>query len=273
MGFSVSAMMLRAQSGILAEIVSHKRQEAAALGVRAATLEQQAHERKSRPRAFAEALRAAPVTIIAEIKKASPSRGVLLADFHPAFLAHNYEAGGAACLSVLTDKTYFQGGLHDLEAARAAVALPVLRKDFIVDRLQVWESAAHNADAILLIAAILEESELRSLREMAHSLGLAALVEVHDADELAKAVDSGAEIIGVNNRNLDTFEVSLDTSLRLSYLMPAHVTRVSESGIFNRAHIEQLSAAGFHGFLIGESLMKAADPTAALQALLHPGHG
>ena len=132
-------MMLRAQSGILAEIVSHKRQEAAALGVRAAELERAAHERKSRPRPFAEALRAPGVAIIAEIKKASPSRGVLQADFHPAFLAHNYEAGGAACLSVLTDKPYFQGSLHDLEAARAAVALPVLRKDFIVDRLQVWE--------------------------------------------------------------------------------------------------------------------------------------
>ncbi len=148
----------------------------------------------------------------------------------------------------------------------------MLRKDFIVDRLQVWESAAHNADAILLIAAVLEESELRSLREMAHSLGMAALVEVHNPEELAKAVDSGAEILGVNNRNLDTFEVSLDTSLRLSYLMPAGATRVSESGIFNRADIEQLSAAGFHGFLIGESLMKASDPTAALRALLVPGH-
>jgi indole-3-glycerol phosphate synthase len=272
MRFRLSAMMLRAQSGILAEIVSHKRQEAAALGARAAALEQQAHERKSRPRPFAEALRSSAVAIIAEIKKASPSRGVLQADFHPAFLAHNYEAGGAACLSVLTDKAYFQGGLDDLEAARAAVTIPVLRKDFIVDRLQVWESAAHNADAILLIAAVLEESELRGLRELAQSLGLAALVEVHNPEELAKAVDSGAEIIGVNNRNLDTFEVSLDTSLRLSYLMPSDVTRVSESGIFNREHIEQLAAAGFHAFLIGESLMKASDPAAALRALLDSGH-
>jgi indole-3-glycerol phosphate synthase len=153
------------------------------------------------------------------------------------------------------------------------VTIPVLRKDFIVDRLQVWESAAHNADAILLIAAVLEESELRGLRELAQSLGLAALVEVHNPEELAKAVDSGAEIIGVNNRNLDTFEVSLDTSLRLSYLMPSDVTRVSESGIFNREHIEQLAAAGFHAFLIGESLMKASDPTAALEALLQTGHG
>jgi indole-3-glycerol phosphate synthase len=266
-------MMLRAPSGILAEIVSHKRQEAAALGPRAAALEQAAHERKSRPRPFAQALRQPGAAIIAEIKKASPSRGVLQPDFHPAFLAHNYETGGAACLSVLTDKPYFQGSLHDLEAARAAVSLPVLRKDFIVDRLQVWESAAHNADAILLIAAVLEETELRNLRELAGSLGLAALVEVHNPEELAKAVDSGAEIIGVNNRNLDTFEVSLDTSLRLSYLMPADVTRVSESGIFTREHIEQLAAAGFHAFLIGESLMKSSDPVAALSSLLHTGHG
>jgi indole-3-glycerol phosphate synthase len=269
----LSAMMLRAQSGILAEIVSHKRQEAAALAPHAASLEREAHARKSRPRPFAAALRQpAGGAIIAEIKKASPSRGVLQADFHPAFLAHNYEAGGAACLSVLTDKPYFQGSLHDLEAARAAVDLPVLRKDFIVDRVQVWESAAHNADAVLLIAAVLDEAQLRDLRELAGSLGLAALVEVHNADELAKAVDSGAEIIGVNNRDLDTFEVSLETSLRLSYLMPAHVTRVSESGIFSREHIEQLAAAGFHAFLIGESLMKSPDPTAALKTLLHSSH-
>ena len=264
--------MLRAQSGILAEIVSHKRQEVAALTPRASALEQQAHERKLPPRPFASALRSSPPAIIAEIKKASPSRGVLQHDFHPAFIAHSYEAGGAACLSVLTDKEYFQGSLHDLEAARAAVSLPVLRKDFIVDKVQIWESAAHNADAILLIAAVLEEPELRRLRELAASFHLAALVEVHNADELTKAVDSGAEIIGVNNRDLDTFEVSLDTSLRLSYLIPGHVTRVSESGIFERAHIEQLSAAGFHAFLVGESLMRASDPSAALHALRHRSH-
>jgi indole-3-glycerol phosphate synthase len=265
-------------SDVLARIIAGKREEVArAQQARPWGLVERAASEATPPRGFIAALERAAQSgrfgLIAEIKKASPSAGLIRPDFDPPVLARAYAQGGATCLSVLTDGPDFQGEAAHLIAARNACTLPVLRKDFIVDRLQVWESAAHNADAILLIAAILEESELRSLREMAHSLGLAALVEVHDADELAKAVDSGAEIIGVNNRNLDTFEVSLDTSLRLSYLMPAHVTRVSESGIFNRAHIEQLSAAGFHGFLIGESLMKAADPTAALQALLHPGHG
>ncbi len=160
-----------------------------------------------------------------------------------------------------------------LEAARAAVNIPVLRKDFTIDRVQIFEAAAHGADAILLIAAILEVSELLNFRELAGSLGMAALVEVHDHDELNKAVDSGAEIIGVNNRDLATFEVSLDTSLRLSYLMPANTVRVSESGIHTRADIELLREAGFDAFLIGESLMRSPDPTAALKALIHKkGH-
>jgi len=269
--FSVP-MTLRTSSGILAEIVSQKQQEIAELHSRAAVFEHDAHERKSPPRPFAKNLRSRGPAVIAEIKKASPSKGLLQSDFHPALIAHQYEKGGAACLSVLTDKRYFQGSLHDLEAARAATQLPVLRKDFTIDRVQIFEAAAHGADAILLIAAILDTSELRNFRELAESLGLAALVEVHDHDELSKAIDSGAEIIGVNNRNLETFEVSLDTSLRLSYLMPAGVTRVTESGIFSRADIETLSAAGFHAFLIGESLMKSADPTAALRALIGPGH-
>ena len=151
---------------------------------------------------------------------------------------------------------------------RAAVSLPVLRKDFTIDRLQVFEAAAYGADAILLIAGILEVSALQSLRELATSLGLAALVEVHNQDELQKAIDSGAEIIGVNNRNLETFEVSLDTSVRLSYLMPSHVIRVSESGIYSRADVELLRDVGFQALLVGESLMKAKDPTAALKALV-----
>ena len=261
-------MMLRTSSGILSEIVSQKQQEVAELHPHAAELERAAHERKVAPRPFAKQLRRHGPAVIAEVKKASPSKGILQADFHPALIAHQYEQGGAACLSVLTDKKYFQGSLHDLEAARAATELPVLRKDFTIDRLQIYEAAAHGADAILLIAAILETKELQHLRELAQSLGLAALVEVHDHDELRKAIDCGAEIIGVNNRNLDTFKVSLDTSLRLSYLMPTDVTRVTESGIFTRVDIETLSAAGFHAFLIGESLMKANDPAGALRALI-----
>jgi len=259
--------------GILAEIVDHKRQEAADLHARAAALEKEALDRKSPARPFAEALRQARPAIIAELKKASPSRGVLVPEFHPAFLAHAYEQGGAACLSVLTDKRYFQGSLHDLEAARAAVALPVLRKDFVVDRLQIFEAAAHGADAILLIAAVLDTAELQAFRELATSLGMASLVEVHDADELAKAVDSGAEMIGVNNRDLRTFQVSLDTSLRLSYLMPTDVIRVSESGIRSRADIELLSEAGFEAFLIGESLVRSQDPAADLRVLTLSGEG
>lgn len=262
-------MMLRTSSGILAEIVEHKKLEVADLHTRTAEIEQLAYSRKLAPRPFAEALRTRHPAIIAEIKKASPSRGTLQADFHPALIAHAYEQGGAACLSVLTDSKYFQGTLHDLEAARAAVGLPVIRKDFTIDRLQIFEAAAHSADAILLIAAILTLQQLQQFRELASSLGLAALVEVHDPDELSKAIDSGAEIIGVNNRNLETFEVSLDTSLKLSYLMPASITRVSESGIFAREDVQMLQEAGFHAFLVGESLMRSPNPAAALRTLIH----
>jgi len=262
------AMVLRTSSGILADIVQHKQQEVAELRPRAALLEQQAHARKSRARGFAAALRKVNPAIIAEIKKASPSKGLLQHEFHPALNARAYEEGGAAALSVLTDKQYFQGELHDLEAARSAVELPVLRKDFTIDRLQIFEAAMHGADAVLLIAAILETTELRQFRETAASLGLDSLVEVHNPDELAKAIDSGAEIIGVNNRNLDTFEVSLETSLRLSYLLPSNVIRVSESGIHNRSDIDLLLGAGYSGFLIGEALMKAEKPAAALKLLM-----
>jgi indole-3-glycerol phosphate synthase len=261
-------MTPRTCSGILSEIVQHKQVEVIALQEHAAVLEQQAYERKLPARPFAEALRKTEPAIIAELKKASPSKGLLAADYHPAFVAHAYEAGGAACLSVLTDKEYFAGSLHDLEAARAAVTIPVLRKDFTIDRLQIFEAAARGADAILLIAAVLEVSELQSFRELAASLHMASLVEVHDADELKKALDSGAEVIGVNNRDLQTFEVQLETSLRLSYLMPSASIRVSESGIASRSDIELLLGAGFHAFLVGESLMKSPDPSSALAALL-----
>lgn len=266
-------MVARASSGILAEIVQHKKQEVAELHARSAVLEQQATERKSPPRPFTAALRASQPAIIAEIKKASPSKGVFASDFHPAFLAHAYQEGGAACLSVLTDQQYFQGSLHDLEAARVAATIPVLRKDFVIDRVQIFEAAAHGADAILLIAAVLDVAELASFRELAGSLGMAALVEVHDQDELGKAIDSGAELIGVNNRDLETFETTLDTSLRLSYLMPADVIRVSESGIQTRADIELLREAGFQAFLLGELLMRSPDPMTVLKELLAKDHG
>lgn len=261
-------MTLRAPSGILADIVNHKKEELPQLHAKAADLEQAAYEHARHLRSFAEAIRSQSPAIIAEIKKASPSKGLLQPNFHPAFIAGAYQEGGAACLSVLTDQEFFHGSLHDLQAARAAVALPVLRKDFTIDRLQIFEAAAHSADAILLIAAILDVHELTTFRELASSLSLAALVEVHNEEELKKAVDSGAEIIGVNNRNLDTFEVTLDTSLRLADHIPQNVIRVSESGIFTHADIHRLQSAGYHAFLVGESLMKAQNPTAALKSLL-----
>jgi len=254
-------------AGILAAIVQHKQTEVAELRTQAAVLEREAYERKSAARDFEAALRKPGPSIIAEAKKASPSKGVLAESYHPAFLAHAYETGGAACLSVLTDKNYFQGSLHDLEAARAAVTLPVLRKDFTVDRLQIYEAAAHGADAILLIAAVLDAPTMQQFRELAAELQMTALVEVHNRDELTKAIDSGAKVIGVNNRNLETFEVDIQTSIRLSYLLPSEVVRVSESGISHREAIKELSEAGYQGFLVGESLMRAADPSEALRAL------
>jgi len=205
--------------------------------------------------------------VIAEVKKASPSRGLLSNDFQPARTARQYEHGGAAAISVLTDEEFFQGSLADLEVVRVACHLPVLRKDFTIDPLHIVEAAAHGADAILLIAAILDSVQMRTLRELAESLGLAALVEVHTAEELQAAIDSGARIIGVNNRDLHTFEVRLSLSLDLADAIPDSATRVAESGIFTPADVRHLGDAGYHAFLVGEALMKSADPAAALKAL------
>jgi indole-3-glycerol phosphate synthase len=256
-------MKLRTASGILAGIVQQKNREVVDLRRRAGELEQSAYER-SPGRDFTGALLTRQPAIIAEVKKASPSKGLLQANFHPGPIAEAYARGGAACVSVLTDRDYFQGSLEDLKAARDAVSVPVLRKDFTIDRVQIFEAAAYEADAILLIAAILDVTALRDFRELAGTFGMAALVEVHDEEELSKAVDSGADLIGVNNRNLDTFEVTLDTSLRLSERIPAGALRVSESGIRTRSDIDLLRGAGYRAFLIGESLMKAVDPAAAL---------
>ncbi len=251
---------------ILARIVDHKRSTLARSRSNRADLERLAAGR-SPARDFRGALTAAPPAIISEIKKASPSRGVFTEDFHPAAIAGMYASGGAAALSVLTDEEFFKGKLGDLEAARAAVTIPVLRKDFTIDEFHVIEAAAHGADAILLIAAILDVAQLRGFRELAARYGMAALVEVHDDHELDAALESGAEIVGVNNRNLHTFQVSLDTSLRLVEKMPAGVIKVAESGIHSRADVGRLQAAGFHAFLVGEHLMKSADPAGALREL------
>lgn len=262
--------MVHAIPDILARIVGHKRAALAGMAANRAQFERRASDRLGDGgdfRDFHAALTTPRPAIISEIKKASPSKGRLTERFDPAGIARKYALGGAAALSVLTDQEFFQGSLQDLETARAAVSVPVLRKDFTLDPIHVLEAAAHGADAILLIAALLEESELRALRELAARYRMAALVEVHDDAELDAAIGSGAEIIGVNNRNLHTFDVTLETSLRLAQKIPAGVVKVSESGIHSRSAVAQLAAAGFNAFLVGEHLMRAADPVSALQAL------
>jgi len=251
---------------ILARIVDRKRAALAESAGERDRLEGLAADRKP-SRDFRGALIAHPPSVIAEIKKASPSKGVFTEDFHPDSIACKYVEGGAAALSVLTDEEFFHGKMADLEAARAAVDVPILRKDFTIDEFQVIEAAAHGADAILLIAAILSATEMRRFRELAAHYGMAALVEVHDVQELGPAVDSGAEIVGVNNRNLHTFEVDLETSLRLAEKMPGRIVKVAESGIHSQADVKRLQKAGFSAFLVGEHLMKSPDPAAALRSL------
>lgn len=227
------------------------------------------------PRGWAEALRRgglAGVAVIAEIKKASPSKGLIRADFDVAWLAERYQLGGAAALSVLTDEPYFQGSLRNLELASEAASLPCLRKDFIIDEYQIVEARAHHADAILLIAAALTDSEMKSLCATAQGFALDVLVEVHTVAELDRVLDAlgetGADAIGVNNRDLKTFDVRLETSLELVDRIPTTVVRVAESGIFSAEDVARLRTAGFDAFLIGESLMRQSDPGAALAALL-----
>ncbi len=252
---------------VLARIVEHKKAELSERRKHLAEWERRAEARLRDRRDFHAALLSAEPAIIAEIKKASPSKGVLANDFRPAAIAAGYERGGAAALSVLTDERFFHGALADLESARSAVRIPALRKDFTIDACHVVEAAAYGADAILLIAAVLDEREMRDLRELAERFKMAALVEVHDDAELEPALASGARIVGVNNRNLRTFEVTLETSLNLAARMPADILMVSESGIRSRSDIETLRAAGFRAFLVGEHLMRSPDPAAALQAL------
>ncbi len=253
---------------ILARIVSRKQEELREAAIPLAVLREAAESGKAAHRDFAAALRSLRPAVISEIKKASPSKGVLSHDFRPAELAVKYERGGAVALSVLTDRDFFQGSLADLQTARAACSLPVIRKDFTIAEYQIYEAAAAGADAILLIVAILDEAQLRAYRELATSLGLAALVEAHDAAEVELAVRSGAEIIGINNRDLRTFHVSLDTSVQLAPRIPAGVTKVSESGIFTSADIRLLLEAGYDAFLVGEHLVKSGDATRALRELV-----
>ncbi len=227
------------------------------------------------PRGWTAALRrqaATGLAVIAEIKKASPSKELIRGDFDGAWLAGRYQAGGAAALSVLTDEPYFQGSLRNLELASAAVALPCLRKDFTVDEYQILEARAHCGDAILLIAAVLTDAELRRFADVARGVELDVLVEVHAGEELDRVLDTlgenGADAIGVNNRDLKTFDVRLETSLELVERIPAGVVRVAESGIATAEDLARLRGAGFDAFLIGESLMRQADPGTTLAELL-----
>jgi len=223
------------------------------------------------PRGLRRALKAASengVAILAELKKASPSRGLIRPDFDAESLATELERGGATALSVLTDGEFFQGSLENLRRASSGTHLPCLRKDFIVDEFQVLEARANSADAILLIVAALSQAGLTALADSARDLGLDVLCEVHDEDQLHRALDAGVDVIGVNNRDLRTFQVDLATALRLADLIPKYALRVAESGIHSGADIARLRAAGYQAFLIGESLMKAASPGQALRSLL-----
>lgn len=257
----------------LERILAHTRQELAAR--RAATdlvqLERLAAAR--RPRGFAAALRRASASgpaVIAELKKASPSRGLIRAEFDPVALAKSLEAAGAAALSVLTDREFFQGSLENLTRASAAVSIPCLRKDFIVDPFQIIEARAAGADAILLIVAALNDAELRSLYSEAQRMELDVLCEIHDAAELDRAIGLGFTIIGVNSRNLHTMQVSPEGQIELARRLPQTAIRVAESGIRTQADMARMAAAGYDAFLIGESLMREADPAAALAGLLAP---
>lgn len=263
-------------SDILDRILRAKALEVDAARARVPLAEIQARARDAAPpRDFVGALRTQIArgrpAVIAEIKKASPSKGLLRADFRPADIARGYATNGAACLSVLTDREFFQGSADDLRAARAAVDLPALRKDFMVDAYQVYEARAMGADCILLIVAALctagDTAAMRELEDLAHGLGMAVLVEVHDAAELEAALALTTPLIGVNNRDLRSFETRLSTTLELRARVPGDRLLVTESGIHTRADVADLRARGVQAFLIGESLMRAADPGAALADL------
>jgi indole-3-glycerol phosphate synthase len=208
------------------------------------------------------------IAIIAELKKASPSKGLIRAEFHPAELARELEAAGAAALSVLTDEEFFQGSLGNLRAASAAVSIPCLRKDFIVDEFQLLEARANSADAVLLIVAALSRAELVTLADAARKRGLDVLCEVHDGGELQRALDAGCDLIGVNSRDLRTFKVDLETAVVLAEKFPANIVKVAESGIHSGADVARLRAAGYHACLVGESLMRADSPGEALRELM-----
>ncbi|MEW6593592.1 MAG: indole-3-glycerol phosphate synthase TrpC [Thermodesulfobacteriota bacterium] len=250
---------------ILDTIVARKREEVAAL--RRQGISEPAGP-VAPPRGFARALIDYPgVAIIAEAKKASPSKGVIRPDFDPVAIARQYQAGGAQALSVLTDEHFFRGSLAYISQVRAAVSLPVLRKEFIIDPLQITEASRHGADAILLIAAILDQIEMRDFRQQAEELGMDVLVEIHDEAEGEKALAAGSTLIGVNNRDLRDFSVDLDTTFRLRRVIPAAIPLVSESGIRDCHDMQRLAGHGIAAALVGETLMRADDQAQALREL------
>lgn len=265
-------------SDILRRILATKAEEIAA-GRRQRSLAAVEAEARAAPavRDFTGALRqriaAGGAAVIAEIKKASPSKGVLRADFDPPSIAVQYEAHGAACLSVLTDRSYFQGAPEYLTAARAACTLPVLRKDFVIDEYQVAEARALGADAVLLIVAALADDRLAALEACARQHGMAVLVEVHDRPELERALALATPLIGINNRNLRSFEVSLETTLDLLPHIPADRLVITESGILASSDVGRMRAAGVHAFLVGEAFMRAPDPGVALERLFTASPG
>jgi len=257
---------------ILQRILAVKAQEVSAAEALLPLAQVQAAARAAEPaRDFAGALRkritAGKPAVIAEVKKASPSKGVLREQFDPAAIAATYERHGAACLSVLTDRQFFQGGIDDLKAARGACSLPVLRKDFMMGAYQVYEARAAGADCILLIVAALTPARMLELEATAHELGMAVLVEVHDAAELDVALKLQTPLIGVNNRNLRTFETTLQTTLDLLSKIPAQRLVITESGILKSEDVARMRAHDVHGFLVGEAFMRAADPGAELERL------
>ena len=259
-------------STILDTILARKQEEVAERRERVSLFELKARLASAPPvRGFAAAVEAKIAAglpaVIAEVKKASPSKGVIRADFDPAAIARSYEVGGAACLSVLTDVDFFRGSDAYLQQARAACSLPVLRKDFIVDAYQLHEARVLGADCVLLIAAALDDAQLSEFAFIAGELGMDVLVEVHDLDELERSLPLPARLLGINNRNLKTFEVSLQNTLGLKPMVPADRVLVTESGILAPADVALMRDAGVHAFLVGEAFMRQPDPGAALQAL------
>ncbi len=257
-------------ANILDQIVATKQREiAAAKAARSEVEVRAAADEAPEPRGFFDALAAGgQIKLIAEVKKASPSAGIIRADFHPVEIAKIYQQHGASCLSVLTDEHYFQGSLEYLRAVRAAVGIPVLRKDFILDVYQLYEARAAGADAVLLIAECLDDCNLRKLHNEAVALGMSPLVELYDPENLQRVFDAGATLIGVNNRDLRSFVTDLEHTLRLRERVPDECVLVSESGIRSRADVERLQAAGVDAILVGESLMKQPDIGAAVDELL-----